>query len=151
MGGGISDTCHSEDAEVAVSPDLVLPQQEGEQHEQPPVVDHPPHVYVALHAVLVARKPVDPLGNQHGEVTAGGRSDALWGGQGFTERDRFTRIYKAFTENDGNGRRCNMIFTKFKLKARRKSTENRQQFVCVLQLNTTGGVCVQGGGGGVHG
>ena len=99
-----------------MSPDLVLPQQEGEQHEQPAVMDHPPHVYVALHAVLVARKPVDPLGNQHGEVTAGGRSDALWGGGGGDEGSLRETGLLEFTKHllrmTGNGRRCIMIFTR---------------------------------------
>ena len=59
------DTGHGEDAEEAVFPDLVLPQEEGEEHEQPSIMHHPPDVDVALHTVLVARKPVDPFRHQN--------------------------------------------------------------------------------------
>ena len=60
------DTSHSKDPELAAPPRLVLEEQEGQQHEEAPVVDHPPHVHRAFVAVLVAGIPVDALGHQHG-------------------------------------------------------------------------------------
>ena len=45
------DTCHSEDPELALSPDFVLMQQKWQQHEQSSIMYHPPDVYVSLHAV----------------------------------------------------------------------------------------------------
>ena len=55
------DTCHSEYPELALSPDFVLMQQKRQQHEQSPVMDHPPDVNVALHPIQVAREPVNAL------------------------------------------------------------------------------------------
>ncbi len=65
------DTGHSEDPEMTVSPDLVLTQQKGEEHEQTPVMHHPPDVNVSLHPVLVTREPVDPLGHQYSQLPPG--------------------------------------------------------------------------------
>ena len=60
-----------------MSPDFVLMQQEGQEHELTTIMDHPPDVNVASHAVLVARKPVDALGNQHSQLPLGCNTDAL--------------------------------------------------------------------------
>lgn len=49
--------------------DLVLTQQEGQQHKHPPIVDDPPDIYVALRAGLtVAGKQGDVFGHQQGQV-----------------------------------------------------------------------------------
>ena len=60
-------------------PDFVLTQQEGQEHEQSPVMHHPPHINVTPHPVLVARKPVDAFGYQHSKLFGCSDPDALWG------------------------------------------------------------------------
>ena len=47
------DLCNCEYSEPALSPCAMLLQQEGEQHEETPVVDDPPDVNVALIIVIV--------------------------------------------------------------------------------------------------
>ena len=60
----------------------MLPQQEGQQHEQTPVMDDPQHVDSALpEACLVAREVVDVLSNEQGLVGRGGLSDRLCEGR----------------------------------------------------------------------
>lgn len=44
-------------------PNFVLPEEKGEEHEQPAIMNHPPDINVPLHSVLVTGKPVDPFGN----------------------------------------------------------------------------------------
>ena len=75
---GERDTCHSEYPELAASPDFVLEEEEGEEHEQATVMDHPPHVYGAFHVVLVARKPVNALGHQNGKLLCWSNTDGVW-------------------------------------------------------------------------
>lgn len=71
------DTCNREDAKVAVLPDLVLPQEEGKEHQQASIMHYPPHINVSLHPIFVARIPVNPLWHQYCQLTAGGHTDGL--------------------------------------------------------------------------
>ena len=57
-------------AELAAAPNLMLTQQEGNQHQQAAIVDDPPDVDVARDAVNVAGELVVALHNQHGMVTS---------------------------------------------------------------------------------
>ena len=71
------DTCYGEYPEVTVSPDFVLTQQKGQEHEEPSIVNYPPYINVALHPVLIAREPIDPFGDQHCQLFPGRYTDAL--------------------------------------------------------------------------
>ena len=71
------DTCYCEDAKMAAPPDFVLAQEEGEEHEQTPVMHHPPDVNVPLHPVYITRIPVDTLGNQNSQLTTRGNPNRL--------------------------------------------------------------------------
>ena len=62
-------------------PDLVLAEEEGEEHEEPSVVDHPPDVDVPLHPVLVTGEPVDAFGDEHSQLHAGRHSDGVCEGE----------------------------------------------------------------------
>ena len=53
-------------------------QQKWQQHEQSPVVDHPPDVNIALHPIQVAREPVDALRHKDGQLLSRGNADGLW-------------------------------------------------------------------------
>lgn len=59
---------------------LVVPQQEGQQHEHASVVHNPPDVDAALGEALgVPGKHRNVLGDQQGQVTSSGFPDQLWG------------------------------------------------------------------------
>ena len=49
----MGDLCDSEYSEPALAPCAMLLQQEGEEHEETPVVDNPPDVNVALAIIMV--------------------------------------------------------------------------------------------------
>lgn len=58
---------------------LVVPQQEGQQHEHAAVVHNPPDVDAALREALrVTRKHGNVLGDQQSQVTGRGFPDQLW-------------------------------------------------------------------------
>lgn len=60
---------HRSSGDLKTCTDLVLTQQEGKQHQHPPVVDDPPDIYVALCAGLtVAGEQRDVFGHQQGQV-----------------------------------------------------------------------------------
>jgi len=71
------DTCYCEDAKMAAPPDFVLAQEEGEEHEQTPIMHHPPDVNVPLHPVHITRIPVDTLGHQNSQLTTRGNPNRL--------------------------------------------------------------------------
>lgn len=74
------------------APCLVLAQQEGQQHQHPPVVDDPPDVDVALCAGLaVAGEQGDVFGDQQGQVGCCGHPHCVW----MEERGRY---YTGHTE-----------------------------------------------------
>lgn len=79
-------------APPAPGPHLVLPQQEGQQHEQPPVVHDPPHVDVPVaEALLVLRKQIHVLGHQQGLMRRRGVAHGVCrgaGGPGVTDPAR---------------------------------------------------------------
>lgn len=59
---------------------LVVPQEEGQQHEHPSIVHDPPDIDVALReALLVAREHGHVLGYQQGQVPGRGLPHQLWG------------------------------------------------------------------------
>lgn len=59
--------------------DLVLSQQEGQQHQQASVVHHPPHVDGPLpQAVLIGGESVHVLGHQQGLMCRCGLPHRLW-------------------------------------------------------------------------
>lgn len=60
-------------------PYLVLTQQEGQQHQHPPIVDDPPHVDVALGTRLaVAGEEGDVFGHQQCQVGGSGHSHRVY-------------------------------------------------------------------------
>lgn len=58
--------------------DLVLTEQEGEEHQHPSIVDDPPHIYVALSEALpIGWVAGNILWHQQGHTGNGGLSDYL--------------------------------------------------------------------------
>ena len=72
-------------------PHLVLPQQEGQEHQHASVVDDPPHVDVALgEALPVGRVAGDVLRNQQRQTCDGRLSHHLW-----KEKTEWTLLLKS--------------------------------------------------------
>lgn len=86
---------------------LVLPEEEGQQHQHASIVDDPPHIDVALsEALSVGREGRDVLGHEQSQVSCGGFSDQLCRrGQGvslrlFLQTTLWLSLYYVHVYND---------------------------------------------------
>ncbi|TNN76500.1 hypothetical protein EYF80_013365 [Liparis tanakae] len=69
---------HGEDAHLALPPNLVLSEKEGQQHQHASVVDDPPDVDVTLgEALSVGREGGDVLGDEQSQLRGQDTSTAL--------------------------------------------------------------------------
>ena len=75
------DTCYREDAKMTAPPDFVLPQEEGEEHEQTPIMYYPPDINISLHPVHITGIPVDTLGHQNSQLSICGNTNRLCVGE----------------------------------------------------------------------
>ena len=66
---------------MTAPPDFVLPQEEGEEHEQTPVMYHPPDVNISLHPVHITGIPVDTLGHQNSQLSTCSNTNCLCVGE----------------------------------------------------------------------